>query len=113
MNGSATQIIQKTNRSTILQRVIERDDTAVKDCIETYGNFIWALAKKYTASSVEAEIATRKIFIDIWQYCGSPDKSPSVEEKLIALIALRGLIKFTRQAKQTSMASIDTPNEQG
>lgn len=113
MADLAIQTIQKSNGSTLLQRIVEKDKTAVKDCIDTYGNFIWVLAKKYTASTEEAEVATQEIFIDIWQYCGSRDKTTFVEEKLIAIIALRRLIKHARQNRQISMANIDSLDEQG
>ncbi len=93
MTVLATRTIQKKKSLTILQRVAERDKTAVKDCIDTYGNFIWALARKFTASPEEAEAATQEIFIDIWRYSERTDKTQSVEEKLIAIIALRRLIK--------------------
>jgi len=84
-----------------------------KDCIDTYGNFIWALASKLTASREEAEAATEEIFIDIWRYCKSARNTQSIEKKLIALIALRRLNKPLQLAKQKSMASIDAQNEQG
>ncbi len=113
MTALATRTIQKTETSTILRRIAEKDKTAVKDCIDAYGNFIWALAKKLTASLEEAEAATEEIFIDIWRYCERAGNTQSIEEKLIAMIALRRLIKPSQQAKQKSMANIDTPNEQG
>ncbi len=114
MTALATRTIQKTETSTILRRIAEKDKTAVKDCIDTYGNFIWALARKLTASREEAEAATQEIFIDIWRYCEEGARNTqSIEEKLIAMIALRRLIKPSQQAKKTSMASIDAQNEQG
>jgi len=114
MIASAARRIQKTEASTILRRIAEKDKTAVKDCIDTYGNFIWALARKLTASREEAEAATEEIFIDIWRYCEERARNTqSIEKKLIAMIALRRLIKPSQQAKQTSMANIDAPNEQG
>jgi len=113
MTALATRTIQKTETSTILQRIAERDKTAVKDCIDTYGNFIWALARKLTASREEAEAATEEIFIDIWRYCERARNTQSTEKKLIAMIALRRLIKPSQQAKQISMANIDATNEQG
>lgn len=113
MIALATQTIQQTETSTILRKIAERDKTAVKDCIDTYGNFIWALARKFTASTAEAESATEEIFIDIWRYCERARNTQSIEKKLIAMIALRRLIKPFQQAKQTSMANIDAPNEQG
>ena len=105
--------IEKTETSTILQRIAERDKTAVKDCINAYGNLIWALARKFTRSREEAETATEEIFTDIWQYCDDVRDTQSIEKRLIAMIALRRLIKPIQYAKQTSMASVDAPNEQG
>jgi DNA-directed RNA polymerase specialized sigma24 family protein len=78
---------------TILQRIENKDRTAVKDCIDIYGNFICALARKFTCSTEEVEAATQEIFIDIWRYSERPDKTQSAEKKLIAMIALRRLVK--------------------
>ncbi len=94
MTALATQKIKKKIPLTILQRFAEKDRTAVKDCIDTYGNFIWALARKFTNSTEEAEAATQEIFIDIWRYSQRADKSPSAQNILIALIARRRLIKY-------------------
>ena len=93
MIASATRRIQETETSTILRRIAEKDKTAVKDCIDAYGNFIWALARNLTASREEAEAATEEIFIDIWRYCERARNTQSIEEKLIAMIALRRMIK--------------------
>lgn len=112
MNGLATRTIQKTEASTILRRIAEKDKTAVKDCIDAYGDFIWALARKFTASREEAETATEKIFIDIWRYSARAS-AQSIEEKLIAMIALRRLTEPFQHGGQISMARIDTLDEQG
>lgn len=86
MTGLATQTITKTRSLTILQRIANKDRTAVKDCIDTYGNFIWALARKLIASTKEAELAKQEIFIDIWQFAERGDKTHFAENILIALI---------------------------
>jgi len=93
MTALATRTIQKKKPLTILQRIAEKDKTAIKDCFDTYGNFIWALAKKFTASTEEAEAAAQEIFIDIWRYAECDDKTQFTEKLLIALIARRRLIK--------------------
>ncbi|MDQ6785338.1 MAG: hypothetical protein M3033_00770 [Acidobacteriota bacterium] len=113
MNVLATRTIEKKETLTILQRIAERDKTAVKDCIDTYGNFIWTLTRKFTCSREEAARATEEIFTDIWRYCESEPDTRSIEKKLIAMIALRRLIKPLQYAQQKSMASIDATNEQG
>lgn len=99
MTGSDIRTIQKTNASTILQRIAEKDKTAVKECLDTYGNFIWALAKKFTATTEEAEMAVEEIFNDIWQYRARRPRS--IEEKMIAMIALRRLMKLPRAARKS------------
>ena len=94
MTALATRTIQETKPLTIFQRLAEKDRTAVTDCIDVYGNFIWALARKFTASSEEAEAAAQEIFIDIWRYAERADQTQSPENLLIALIARRRLIKI-------------------
>jgi DNA-directed RNA polymerase specialized sigma24 family protein len=71
--------------------------------MDTYGNFIWALARKFTASDEEAEAATREIFIDIWQYAERRGKTQSAENTLISLIARRRLIKYLAKSQAKSM----------
>lgn len=106
MSSLATQTIYQVNPRTIhttkqkviplsiFQRIAEKDKTAAQDCVDTYGNFIWALAKKFTNSTEEAEVAVQEIFIDIWRYAEHGDKTQSAETILIALIARRRLIKY-------------------
>ena len=94
MTALATRTIQETKPLTILRRIAKKDKTAVKDCIDTYGSFIWALAQKFTASTEEAEAAAQEIFIDIWQYTERADQPQSDENLLIALIARGRLIKY-------------------
>lgn len=113
MIASAEETIQKAETSSIMLRITEKDKTAVKDCIDTYGNYIWAMARKFTASSKEAEAATENIFADIWRYCWRESDAQSTEEKLITMIALRRLINNPRQTRKNSIANIDATNEQG
>jgi RNA polymerase sigma-70 factor (ECF subfamily) len=94
MTNLATRTIQKTKSLTILQRINNKDRAAVQDCIDTYGNFIWALAIKFTASSEEAEAATLEIFQDIWRYTKRADKFQSAEDVVISQIAHRRLIRY-------------------
>lgn len=94
MTALATRTIQKTKSLTILQRIAKKDKTAVKNCVDTYGNFIWALARKFTDSREEAEAAAQEIFIDIWRYAEQVHPNQPAEHILIGLIARRRLIKL-------------------
>lgn len=90
--------VYQTNRTTeslaILPRIAKADKTAVENCIDIYGNLIWAMAREHTNSLEEAEIVTQEIFLDIWQYAGRCDSTKFEEIAFIALIARRRLIKY-------------------
>jgi DNA-directed RNA polymerase specialized sigma24 family protein len=94
MDALATRTITKTKTLTILQRIAKKDQTAVKDCVDNYGSFIWALARKFTRSREEAEAAAQEIFTDIWRYTERADQPQCAENLLIALIARRRLVKY-------------------
>ena len=102
--------IKETRTSTILQRIAAKDETAVKDCLDAYGNFIWALARKLTRSRGEAETATEQIFNDIWRCPERLCNSPSSEKKVITMIAVRRLLRGVHPARQGFMTNIDLPN---
>ncbi len=94
MTALATETIKKTKSLTILQRITNKDKTAVKDCVDAYGDFIWALARKFTASREEAEAAVQEIFIDIWRYAERASNNQPAENILITQIARRRLVKY-------------------
>jgi DNA-directed RNA polymerase specialized sigma24 family protein len=96
MTALATRTLKKTKSLTILQRIAKKDKTAVKNCVDTYGNFIWALARKFTASREEAEAAAQEIFKDIWRHAEQVESNQSAEHILVGLIARRRLIKYLK-----------------
>ena len=82
-----------TPTPAILQRITKMDKSAVEDCIDTYGNLVWALAKRCTNSSKEAEDAVVKIFKEIWQCAEQYDSAKCSEEKYILKVAVRHLLR--------------------
>ncbi len=74
---------------TVFQRLAQLDKTAVKDCIDSYGKLIWALAKSKTNSLEEAESLTLEIFQDIWKYAERFDSNKFDEITFISAIAHR------------------------
>lgn len=105
MHVSAVQTVKRTKPLNIFQRVAKKDKTAVSDCIDAYGDFIWALARKFTDSTKEAEVAAQEIFIDIWRFAERADKIQSADNVLISQIARRRLIKYSQLNQTESMAT--------
>lgn len=94
---SNRQSNQNLEPHTILQRISQAERGAAEDCVRTYGNLVWALAKKFAESSEEAEKAAADIFNDIWAHAAFYDLAKCTEEKYILQIALRRLVKSRRR----------------
>lgn len=98
----AAQVIPQTYRrpyrepirTTILSRVANNEKTAFAECVDTYGGMVWALAKKFTASTIEAEKAASDIFIDIWGYATNDGTAAIDERALIQVIAMKRLFRL-------------------
>lgn len=84
---------------TLLERIASGDHDAVTECMTRYGDLIWYLAKKFSASSADAEDAAQEIFLELWQKAKVYDRALASEETFIALVARRRLIDRRRRAK--------------
>ncbi len=83
------KINKEINARIVFQRLAQLDKTDVKDCIDSQGNLIWALAKSKTNSLEEAETLTLEIFQDIWKYAKRFDLNKCDEITFISVIAHR------------------------
>jgi RNA polymerase sigma-70 factor (ECF subfamily) len=84
----------------LLERIAAGHPTAVKECIDAYGNLVWALARRLSASASDAEDATQEIFLEIWKSAGRFDSSRGSEAVFITTIARRRLIDRLRARKR-------------
>ena len=94
MQALAVQKIQRNNSSAILQRIAQRDKTALKDSVDNYGNLIWAMVKKFTDTTEDAEAVTQQIFLNIWRYAARFEGTNFDELLFITIIARRQLRKY-------------------
>ena len=78
---------------TALRRISNNDNSASVEILDTYGNFVWNLVKKYTATAAEAEDIVQKIFLDIWQCAEFFDAEKFDEKSFIMLVAMRRIMK--------------------
>lgn len=98
----------ETHTYSILARIANGDERAVQDCIDTYGNLIWSLAKKFTARQDDTEDAVQEVFMEIWQNAGRYDATKSAEITFISMLARRRLIDRLRKSyRQPNVQSID------
>lgn len=104
-----SDVIDHQTSTTVLPKIAQADQSAVQECINVYGNMIWALAKQFTCSAADAEKAVPEIFNDIWRNAEFCDLEISDEPVWIALIARRRLSKYA--LKNTDQMPITTARE--
>lgn len=93
-NYSAAQTNQSVDSTSFLRTVARGERAAVKNCIDNYGNLIWAMVKKVTHSTEDAEAVTREIFLNIWRYAARFEQTNFDELLFITVIARRQLRKY-------------------
>lgn len=90
----------------LLERVAAGDTGAVREVIDTYGNLVWSLARRFTATEADAEEAVQDIFFVLWRKADQYDRAAGAEVTFIALIARRQLIdRWRRESKHAKVGS--------
>lgn len=84
----------------LLERIAAGDDSAVKECMDAYGNLVWAIARRMSYSAADAEDATQEIFLEVWKSAARYDSAIGSESVFIATIARRRLIDRMRARKR-------------
>lgn len=92
------------NKSNLLKRIAAGEQQAVEDCIEKYGNLIWALAKRYSQTHEDAEDAVQEVFTEIWKNASRYDETKAAESTFITTIARRRLIDRLRKVYRRPQA---------
>jgi RNA polymerase sigma factor (sigma-70 family) len=85
---------------SLLERIAAGEAAAVKECMDAYGNLVWALARRMSASAADAEDATQEIFLEIWKSAARYDAGVASEAVFITTIARRRLIDRLRARKR-------------
>jgi RNA polymerase sigma-70 factor (ECF subfamily) len=85
---------------SVLKRIARGEQRAVSECIDQFGNLIWALARRLSRTRADAEDAVQEIFIDLWRSAGRFDPAQGSEKVFITTIARRRLIDRLRRTAQ-------------
>ncbi len=81
---------------SVLARVAIGDASAIKDCLQRFGGLVWALARRLSPSTSDAEDAVQEIFVDVWKSASKFDPDAGSEATFVAMIARRRLIDRIR-----------------
>lgn len=98
----------------VLQRVARGDQRAVSECIDQFGNLIWALARRLSRTRADAEDAVQEIFIDLWRSAARFDPAQGSEKVFITTVARRRLIdRLRRSASEPARESTEALDAAG
>ena len=93
---------------SILQRIAAGDQQAVSECIDTYSDLIWSLARRFLRSQQDAEDVVQDIFIELWSSADRFDPAKAGETTFVAMIARRRIIDRIRKlGRQPQMDDVD------
>ena len=84
---------------SLLQRIANNDQTAVKECIDTYGPAVWAMTQRWIHDRSEAEDAVQEVFMALWAASGSFDPDKAAEGTFVRMVARRRLIDRIRRSE--------------
>ncbi len=106
---------------SILTRISNGDRDAISACIDTYGDLVWRLARRYLdRAEGEIEDAVQDVFVELWLAASKFDASRGSEAAFIATIAHRRLTDAQRRvsARGRMMRAVErrtppAPNESG
>ena len=93
---------------TILQRIAAGEQSAVQECLKSYGGLVWSLSRRMLRNQDDAEDAVQEIFLDVWKNAKRFDPAQASETTFVAMIARRRLIdKIRHSQRRISADSID------
>jgi RNA polymerase sigma-70 factor (ECF subfamily) len=83
----------------LLPQIAAGDRPAVAACISRYGALVWAMARRLTPTTEDAEDAVQDIFVDLWRYASRYDANRGPEPAFVAILTRRRLIDRMRRQK--------------
>ena len=84
----------------LLPLIAAGDRHAVNRCIRRYGPLVWSMARRFSATSSDAEDAVQEVFMDLWSNASRFDRSRGSERVFVTILARRRLIDRIRASRR-------------
>lgn len=85
-----------TERPTLLERVAQGEEEAVRLALDRFGPLVWSIVRRQVRPSA-AEDLVQEIFVEIWRSAGRYDPERASEATFVTTIARRRLIDHRRR----------------
>lgn len=86
----------------ILPRIADGDPNAMADLIDTYGDLIWSLARRYFGASPVAQEAVQEAFLSLWSSAARFRPQRGAELTFVVTVARRRMVDQIRREARFS-----------
>jgi RNA polymerase sigma-70 factor, ECF subfamily len=90
----------------LLPSIAAGDASAIGECIRRYGGLVWTIARRFSATSTDAEDAVQEIFLDLWRSARQFDPNRGSERLFVTMRARRWLIDRLRSLRRQRSAEV-------
>ncbi len=88
--------------TAILERVAEGDPLAMTELVETYGDLVWSLARRYFGSSPLAQESVQEAFLSLWSSAARFSSRRGSELTFVLTVARRRMVDQIRHEARFS-----------
>ena len=86
----------------ILERVASGDPQAMTDLVDTYGDLVWSLARRYFGASPLAAESVQEAFLSLWSSAGRYSPGRGTELTFVLTVARRRMVDQIRHEARFS-----------
>ncbi|MCY4166199.1 MAG: sigma-70 family RNA polymerase sigma factor [Gammaproteobacteria bacterium] len=86
----------------ILERVASGDPQAMTDLVDTYGDLVWSLARRYFGASPLAAESVQEAFLSLWSSAGRYSPGRGSELTFVLTVARRRMVDQIRHEARFS-----------
>ncbi len=83
----------------VMQRIAAGDKSAMRECLDLFGDLVWSMALKYLRRE-DAEETVQDIFLELWHKADRFDPARGKPVTFIAILARRRILDRLRQVSR-------------
>ena len=95
----------------VLPRVAVGDELAVRECLQRYGNLVYAIARRFLRNADDVDDACQDIFVALWRSAAMFDPARGTEAVFVTFVARRRLLDRLRTVGTRALPLTDASNE--
>lgn len=88
----SSEFLPTSTNDGVMARIDAGEMAAIEECLIRYGDLVWSIARRFSATYADAEEAVQEIFVEVWLCADHFDVKVASVEIYVTMIARRILI---------------------